>query len=615
MYLIPAPGKMTIEREQGFLLKYNSKIIIDKECDRQVTEHAGLLKEDILGRLSFNLSIYKGEREKGCIFISLNKSLQKEEYYLKITEGGIELWGGSNAGIFYGIQTLRQILENKGAVLPCLAIEDLPDMPNRGFYHDVTRGRIPTMRSLKALADKLAYYKINQLQLYMEHSFLFKDFSEVWRDDTPLTAEDILEFDRYCADLHIDLIPSLASFGHLYKVLSTKTYSGLCELPGADKKPFSFYERMAHHTLDISNEESFNFVIKMFNEYMPLFSSHYFNLCADETFDLGKGRSKGLADKIGVNDMYINFVKKICDYIISKGKTPMFWGDIICGMPEYIKKLPKGTICLNWGYAPDQSERETKALKEAGAIQYVCPGVCGWNRIINLLKDSYDNISRMCGYGFKYQAIGVLNTDWGDFGHINHPEFSATGMIYGAAFSWNRHIPEFNEINRQISRLEYGDASERFVNIIAEIGTKSEATWFEIVCFKELKQKRLKEIPELSVLENITWEKVKYSNCFLTEKIGELYQVLSEAKQEKRYLYQAYIFAAEGIKLWNEVGAAAALGEEEKNAGNQARKLAVSLEYWYHEYKKVWRSVSRESELYRIGEVVFWYADYFRELS
>lgn len=615
MYLIPAPSKMTIEKEQFFLLKYNSKIILDKECDLQITGHAKLLKADINHKLGFDLLLTKGEAKKGSVFINFNRELSKEEYMLTVTKEQIVISGGSGAGILYGIQTLRQILENKGAVIPCLRIEDKPDMPNRGFYHDVTRGRIPTMEALKALADKLAYYKINQLQLYIEHSFLFQDFSEVWRDDTPLTPEDILEFDRYCKNLHIDLIPSIASFGHLYKVLGTKSYTGLCELEEAEVQPFSFFERMAHHTLDISKEESFDFVVKMLEEYMPLFSSDYFNLCADETFDLGKGRSKELADKIGVNDMYINFVKKICDFIISKGKIPMFWGDIICGMPEYIKKLPKETICLNWGYAPDHSEQGTKDLYNAGATQYVCPGVGGWNQLINLVKSSYDNISRMCTYGYKYNAAGVLNTDWGDYGHINHPEFSTTGLIYGAAFSWNKTIPEFEEINREISRLEYGDFSESFVGTIAEIATKAEASWFELVCHKEGEQNRLQGKPWAPILQNITWDKVKASNLFITEKIAELYQLLSMAKQEKRHLYKAYILAAEGMKLWNETGAITALGEEKEKAGSQAFEVAVSLEYWYHEYKELWRSVSREAELYRIGEVVFWYADKLREIS
>ena len=145
-----------------------------------------------------------------------------------------------------------------------------------------------------ALADKLAFYKINQLQLYIEHSFLFRDFSEVWRDDTPLTAEEIMELDAYCKKLHIDLVPSIATFGHLYKVLCTKTYSDLCELPKSDRMQFSFFARQNHHTLDVSNLDSIKLVFHMIDEYMPLFSSKYFNLCGDETYDLGKGRSKAL---------------------------------------------------------------------------------------------------------------------------------------------------------------------------------------------------------------------------------------------------------------------------------------------------------------------------------
>jgi hypothetical protein len=370
---------------------------------------------------------------------------------------------------------------------------------------------------------------------------------------------------------------------------------------------------MAHHTLDISNEESFTFVTKMLDEYMPLFSSDYFNLCADETFDLGKGKSKPLADQVGVNNMYINFVKRICEYILSKGKIPMFWGDIICGMPEAIKQLPKETICLNWGYSPDQREEETRLLYNAGATQYVCPGVAGWNQLMNLFKKSYDNISRMCSYGKKYNAIGVLNTDWGDYGHVNHPEFSTAGIIYGAAFSWNEQIPEFEDINRQISKLEYGDETETFLSVAAELATKNSVSWFEVVCFKELQDKSLNRQPYDPVLEDITWEKAHKANKEIDGCIHSIYQILSKAAVEKRKLYKAYLIAAEGMKLWNEIGAVAACGEEAELAGRQAAGLAVRLEYWYQEYKELWRSVSEESELYRIGEVVFWYADFLRE--
>jgi hypothetical protein len=614
MYLIPEPQKMIMEEDTGFVLRYNGRITVSSLCDRKAVAHAAILKEEILRQLGFNYLISKGDKLTGELFLGLKRELHPEGYQLIITKDAIELYGGSNAGILYGIQTLRQIINFKGAVLPSLTIEDYPAIENRGFYHDITRGRIPTLQSLKELADKMSYYKMNQLQLYIEHSFLFRNFSEVWRDDTPLTAEEILELDQYCRNLHIDLVPSIATFGHLYKVLRTKTYSHLCELEGSDKEPFSFYERMAHHTLDISNKDSFAFITEMLKEFIPLFSSQYFNLCADETFDLGKGKSKALAENVGLDNMYIDFVGQICEFLISKGKEPMFWGDIICGFPEAVQKLPKSVICLNWGYEPNESEDNTKALKEAGARQYVCPGVNGWNRLINNYRSAYDNISRMSSYAVKYQAEGILNTDWGDFGHINHPEFSIAGMIYGAAFSWNAKGLEFEDINCKISRLEYGDATDTFLSIVNTLSEQNAVSWYDVICFKELKENAIIGEPYSPVLKDISWDEINATNVKIDNCLTLLYRILSTARQEKRYLYKAYFIAGAGIKLFNEIGAFAACGPCTADAKEQGKELATKLEYWHQEYKGLWRSVSKESELYRISEVAFWYADYLRAM-
>lgn len=205
----------------------------------------------------------------------------------------------------------------------------------------------------------------------------------------------------------------------------------------------------------------------------------------DETFDLGKGKSAALAEEKGTQRLYLDFVKELCEYVVSKGKTPMFWGDIICEFPEVVQELPKETICLNWGYDADWPEDSTRKLSEAGARLYNCPGVSGWDQLVNQIRVSYENISRMCQYASNYHAEGLLNTDWGDCGHINHPDFSLPGMIYGAAFSWNLEIPEFEDINRQISRVAYGDETETLASVLARISESWKFTWRNMVDFLE----------------------------------------------------------------------------------------------------------------------------------
>lgn len=127
----------------------------------------------------------------------------------------------------------------------------------------------------------------------------------------------------------------------------------------------------------------------MIAEYMQLFSSNKFNICADETFCLGKYKSKKLAEERGVHRLYIDYVKELAQFLVENGKIPMFWGDIIWNSPELMKELPESMICLNWGYAPEQREDETRAIAQTGAVQYLCPGVCGWNQWANLIENSY----------------------------------------------------------------------------------------------------------------------------------------------------------------------------------------------------------------------------------
>lgn len=604
MYILPVPQQW--EKKEGyFLLDYHCQIIMTDTMTEKTFYYGKLLQEDLKKQLGYELAFAKDKELRKGIVLSCQKLLMKEEYHLTVNKDGVLLTYGNEKGLLHGIQTLRQIVSQTGALLPRCEIKDFPAIANRGYYFDVSRGRIPTLDSLKALADKLSYYKGNQLQLYIEHSYLFKDQSEVWRDDTPLTAQDILELDAYCCRLNIELVPSVSTFGHLYKVLSTKTYGMYCEVP-EENKEFSFDSRMCHHTLNVSHKGSIEFSKKLIEEFLPLFTSKHFNICADETFDLGKGRSKALAEEVGVRRLYLDYVKELCEYVIESGRRPMFWGDIIAGFPEGIRELPKDVICLNWGYAPAQREDEVKALSQAGAVQYICPGVGGWNQFINLIESSYHNITRMCSYAHKYQALGVLNTDWGDFGHINHPEFSTTGLIYGTAFSWNEKQLEFSEVNRQISCLEYGDGREEFVSKIAKGALGSVYGWWNVIMYKEQ--------GNMDFATADMADKVLAANQELDKVKREIYESISVMQQEKRNLVKAYLVAIDGMIVLNEVGAAIA-NKKHNRLQDGVKDLAVKLEYWFKDFKEIWRTVSRESELYRVQDVIIWYADLLRDME
>ncbi len=605
LYLIPKPKELE-KRMGSFWLRYDSRIVLSPEIDRNGMVYANILKSCIQTWTGQSVDILKGKPQKGDIFLCRTAELSEQEYRLTIEEQAIVGVGGDGAGVLYAVQTLCQIVEQCRNGLPCMNIVDKPDLKHRGYCLDETRGRVLKLDYLKRVADRLCRYKINEFQLYMEHSYLFEGLSEMWRNETPLTAEEILELDCYCRARHIELIPSLASFGHLYTLLSTKSYEDLCELEESSQRSFSFWERMQHHTVNVTDERVLPLIEGMLEEYMALFSSKKFNLCADETFDLGKGRSMAYAKKHGVHRMYIDYVKELCSFLVEKGRQPMFWGDVICAEPNLVKELPAETICLTWGYAADQREDESRKMAQTGVKQYLCPGVCGWNQWINLMEDSYENIVRMCSYAEKYHAIGILNTDWGDFGHINHPEYSVPGMIYGAAFSWNGAAIPFEEINRQIAKAEYHDNSGQLVNLLAQLSKYSLFNWWDAVMYYERKELGQGVEERLMLGQVSDAAKASLADTKLEELNRQIQGTAKNMDSRGTDILHACDITVEGIRIWNEIGAVLAGWEREPFP------LAERLETWFMHYKALWRGISKEGDLAHIAEIVFWYADLLR---
>lgn len=609
MILLPLPEKVK-EKEGTLLLSLDAMIVMESGCPFETAVYAGLLAEEIAACAGFKPEIVRGSRQTGDIFLQLAEGLGEQEYRLEIEEDGIVLQGGSLRALGWAVQTLRQIVRQSGGLLPLISIQDKPEFENRGFYHDVTRGRVQTLSNLKKLADTMAFYKMNQLQLYVEHTYLFRGMTELWRNETPLTAGEIMELDTYCYERGIELVPSLASFGHLCQLLSTRSFAHLCELEDSTDKPFSFRARMEHHTINVSHPDSLQLIKHMIGEYMQLFRTDKFNICADETFDLGKGKNRALAEQKGTNRLYADYIKELFAYLIENGKTPMFWGDILCRQPELFAELPSQVICLNWGYAPDQREDETKAIAATGALQYVCPGACGWNTWVNALGNSYRNIKRMTSYGKKYHAIGVLNTDWGDFGHINHPVYSVPGLIYGAVASWSGELPKQEELNRQISVLEFGDRSGKLLTLLSGITEEMVFSWNHVVTVKEWAQQGRSR----KLIEKLFWEenmdKVPACNERLCAIERELMQVGAGMDSSRRGILGITRLSIRLVRIWNEVGRY--LAGEEKTA-RQGSRLAGELEQSLYQYKAVWRENSKEGNLQNIADIFCWYADLLRK--
>lgn len=409
-------------------------------------------------------------QEQICAVLSVTPSATShpQGYQITIAEGVIHVVASTSAGLFYGVQTLRQLLAQCGREVPNLRCSDYPDFPNRGVMLDVSRNKVPTMATLLDLVDLLASWKVNQLQLYFEHIFAYRSHPAVWQNDTPFTVEEILELDRFCRARFIELVPNQNSFGHLENWLVLPEYTHLAEAPdgcetrwGMRTKPYGLKP----------TDESLQFLRTLYDELLPAFSSRQFNVGCDETIDLGKGYSQSLAEEVGVERLYVDFVRKIHREVRARGYTMQFWGDIIVEYPHLVRELPHDAIALEWGYEADHPFDEHGALFAASGIPfYVCPGTSTWNSIVGRTTNAVENLRNAARNGLKHGAIGFLNTDWGDNGHWQPLPASYLGLAAGAGYSWAFDANRDLALSEVISRYAFSDDTGIMGRIAADLG-------------------------------------------------------------------------------------------------------------------------------------------------
>ncbi len=405
--------------------------VFDGEIDKRIKN---LCKKVPEGKTEVTISVTNGK---------------PDAYTMEFSDGRIKITAEGQSGAFYAVQTLRQIIKN--GYSDADEIKDSPDYETRGFYFDITRGRVPKLETLKKLVDWLSYCKINMLQLYVEHVFEFKEYDGIYQRTGYMTAEETKELDRYCYENFIELVPSLSCFGHLYELLQSDKYKHLCELDNYKPTSVAWNERMAHHTINPSDPESIEVIKSLIDQYSPLFTSKKFNICCDETFDLGNGKNKG-KDK---GRLYVDFVKKIIAHVKSKGKTPMMWGDIISNHSELISEFDDDVIFMSWRYDKDPDPTMVYKFRDAKRPHYVCSGVNNWSSLIEDICISNSNITKMAQYGKESGAIGFLNTCWGDHGHISPLYACMYGITFGAYRAWNVNCSDSN-FDSAMDLLYYG---------------------------------------------------------------------------------------------------------------------------------------------------------------
>lgn len=375
--IIPKPLAMEISTGK-FLVDAKTKISGEESLEKE-----GAFLAELLGAVSGETIQFSSEESNGDILLKLDETIENEEgYELLVTYNKIVISGKTPKGIFYGIQTLRQLINSdlEDVTIPAVTIKDNPRFVYRGMHLDVARHFFP-VEFIKKYIDLIAMHKMNTFHWHLTEDQgwrieikKYPKLTEIgaWRNGTIIghhpgtgntetkyggfyTQEEVKEVVKYATENHVTVIPEIELPGHgsaaiaAYPFLScfpnepTKVTKDMGSKAGKEIQA-NGTPKIVQETWGVfddvfcgGNEETFHFLENVLAEVMPLFPSEYIHIGGDEC---PKGNWKKCPDcqkRIKDNnlkdehELQSYFIQRIEKFVNANGKKIIGWDEILEG--------------------------------------------------------------------------------------------------------------------------------------------------------------------------------------------------------------------------------------------------------------------------------------------
>lgn len=346
----------------------------------------------------------------------------REAYSIRITSQRGEIRARSSAGLFYGVQTICQMVE-ADKTLPFASVRDWPAEAFRGTMVDMSEGPLPTEEEIKRQIDFLARWKANQYYFYNEANIELAGFP-LLNPEARFSRKQIESIVAYARDRHIDVIPCLELYGHLHDLFRIEKYSSLADFShGGEFNP--------------RDPRVMKLIADWADQFSGIFPSPFVHIGFDETWQIQQAAKRQGKGTTAV-DLFIEQLGNVSRLFQQHGKTVMAWADIMVKYPGIIAKLPPGTIAIAWYYDPSpdpEYKRWLDPLVQHHIPHFVAPGVNSWDEIYPDYDLTFANIDTFVAAGRRSGGLGTMNTIWTDDAQMLM-RLSWPGIAYGAVASW-----------------------------------------------------------------------------------------------------------------------------------------------------------------------------------
>jgi hypothetical protein len=455
-FLIPDKIKIGISNEtQNFTASQ-----IQKSLSKSFNIEAEITKGD--GNINLNLV----ER---ITAINVDQSLFLQAYQIVITENGIEINAITDNGLFYGVMSLVQLIERSVTKeIPTVEILDWPNMKMRGISDDISRGQVSNMKNFKRIIDFIARYKMNIYMPYLEDMLELKSYPSIGKGRGALSNAEVKVIVEYAAERYIDVIPVFQTLGHFENILTSKKFVNYAEFPGAA-------------SLAVTEKKTYVFLENMLKEVFALFPSEYINIGADESYDVGSGKSKTLTKNVGRAKVHAEHYKKVFNICKENDKRVMMYGDVILNHTDILELIPNDITIIDWHYGANTSYPSTDIFKDAGFEFLVSPSVWNFRTTFPTYQIALPNIKTIIHDGLLNGSTGMINSNWGDYGAETFKEFVLFGYAWSAQCSWNYEASDLSQFNNSFFADFFGIDDTRLNTLYKTFSTIfNQIQWHEV---------------------------------------------------------------------------------------------------------------------------------------
>ena len=423
----------------------------------------GILVAPSAGPTDVTITLLRDPTEESKELLAANKlafspQMDSEGYILLSKSKSVTILAQTSAGIFYGAQTLKQLVVSDHQIpkLWTATIRDWPSMKYRGLHDDLSRGPFPTLAFQKHQLEVFASRKVNLFSPYFEHTLQYASDPLAAPPGSSLTRAEAQQLVDFATRLHITIVPEQEAFGHLHHVLQYEKYADLAESPHG-------------HVLAPGQPGSLPLIKSWFTQIAEDFPSPFLHIGADETFELGTGRTQAEVEKRGLGPVYADFLTSIHTTLAPLHRRLLFWGDMATTDPAAIPGIPSDMIAIPWIYwHKDSYDPDILPFKKAGLETWVAPGDANWRQVYPIEKTALDNIAGFVEAGQRLGSTGELTVDWNDDGEglFNQDWF---GMLFGAAAGWQPGRSDAAAYQSTFGSLFHGDTTGRIDRAQGEI--------------------------------------------------------------------------------------------------------------------------------------------------